>query len=167
MNTDRIRKEVVLHAPRKRVWSAITDAGEFGTWFGVEIDGPFVAGQDAIGTIMPTKVDPEVARLQEPHRGTAFRIRVEKIEPMQLFSFRWHPFAIDSTQNYEVEPMTLVTFELADVEDGVQLTIEESGFDELPVGRRETAWTANDGGWEHQVKLIERYLSLYGIQDAP
>ncbi|WP_343616452.1 SRPBCC family protein [Novosphingobium sp.] len=164
MNTDRIEKQIILRATRERVWQAISDSAQFGIWFGVEFDGPFVAGQAMIGRIVPTQVDPDVARLQEPHRGTAFRIVVERIEPMEAFAFRWHPFAIDLAYDYEAEPMTLVTFGLSDVEDGVLLSITETGFDRLPMARRAQAWQANDGGWQHQTRLIERYLALEARQ---
>jgi uncharacterized protein YndB with AHSA1/START domain len=160
MEASQIEKKIMLKATPDRVWRALTDSSRFGEWFGVEIDRPFVAGQEAVGRIVPTRVDPEVARLQEPHRGVAWRVKVEQIEPMRLFSFRWHPFAIDPAQDYAVEPMTLVTFELAEVEGGVLLTITESGFDQLPADRRSEAIKANDGGWAHQAKLIEKYLAL-------
>jgi len=159
MNTDRIVKTIVLQAPRERVWQAITDFRRFGVWFGVELDGPFVAGQEATGRIIPTQVDPEVARLQEPVRGVAWRVKVERIEPMTLFSFHWHPYAIDPGTDYSQEPMTLVTFELKDVEGGVLLTITESGFERLPLARRAQALESNTGGWEHQTRLIEKYLA--------
>jgi uncharacterized protein YndB with AHSA1/START domain len=149
----------MLNATRERVWQAISDATQFGTWFGVEFDGPFVAGDWLDGRIVPTKVDPDVAKLQEPHRGTAFRILVEKIRPMRRFAFRWHPYAIDAGHDYAAEPTTLVVFELADTSNGVRLTITESGFDGIPLARRAQAFEANDGGWSHQVKLIERYLA--------
>lgn len=160
MDMNRIEKKTVLRASPERVWRAITDSAQFGTWFGVELGGPFVAGQDVVGRIVPTKVDPEVARMQEPYSGTAFRIRVERIEPMRLFAFRWHPYAVDPDQDYDAEPMTLVSFELAEVPDGVALTISESGFEQLPIERRAPAIEANSGGWEHQSRLIAKYLAL-------
>ncbi|SHG77972.1 Uncharacterized conserved protein YndB, AHSA1/START domain [Kaistia soli DSM 19436] len=167
MTTDEIKKEIVLRATRERVWNALTESGEFGIWFGVRIDGPFIAGHEAVGHIVPTEVDPEVAKLQEPYRGTIFRIRIEQIDPMHLFSFRWHPFAVDPSKSYDTEPTTLVTFQLADVEGGTLLTITESGFDQLPIDRRRSALEANDGGWEHQAKLVAKYLALDGKRDAP
>ncbi|MBB2206548.1 SRPBCC family protein [Gluconacetobacter takamatsuzukensis] len=160
METDRIEKTVILKATLERVWRAISESGRFGQWFGVEIDGPFVAGQEAIGRVVPTQVDPEVARLQEPHRGAAWRVRIERIEPMRLFSFRWHPFAVDPAQDHAAEPMTLVTFALAEVEGGIRLTITETGFDRLPLARRPQAFRANEGGWAHQARLIGTYLAL-------
>ncbi|WP_206240982.1 SRPBCC family protein [Novosphingobium terrae] len=160
MNTDQVEKQVILRASRERVWQAISDSAQFGTWFGVAFDGPFVAGQEIVGRITPTTVDPAVAALQEPHRGTAFKVFVERIEPMHSFAFRWHPFAIDPAHDYEAEPMTLVTFTLSDAEGGVLLSITETGFDQLPLARRAMAWQANDGGWQHQTRLIERYLAL-------
>jgi len=155
---DRIEKKITLRAPVSRVWRAISDAREFGTWFGVDFDGPFVAGARITGRITPTKVDPEVAKLQEPHTGKAFDFTVDRIEPERLFSFRWHPFAVEPGVDYSKEPATLVAFELAEVKGGTQLTISESGFDRIPLERRAMAFAANEGGWEHQSKLIEKYV---------
>lgn len=159
MNTDKIEKQVLLTAPRARVWQAISDAKNFGAWFGVKFDGPFVAGKPIRGQIVPTQVDPEVAKLQEPHTGTPFVCLIETIEPMERFAFRWHPYAIDPGSDYSQEPTTLVTFALADAEGGTQLTITESGFDQLPLERRAAAFRANEGGWEHQSRLIAKYLA--------
>jgi uncharacterized protein YndB with AHSA1/START domain len=160
METDRIRKTVVLRAPRERVWRAISDARQFGTWFGVEFDGPFVAGARLTGKIVPTKVDPEVARMQEPYKGKAFEFFVERIEPTKKISFRWHPFAIEPGIDYSKEPTTLIVLELEEVSGGTRLTITESGFDKIPLERRAKAFAANEGGWTHQLKLIEKYLAM-------
>ena len=111
-NTDRIEKRGLLRAPRERVWRAISDSSQFGSWFGVEFEGPFVAGSRMIGRIVPTTVDAEVARSQKPYEGTPFEITVERIEPQRLFSFRWHPYAVDAAVDYSKEPTTLVVFEL-------------------------------------------------------
>lgn len=162
MSTDRIEKRILLRAPVERVWRAISDAGEFGTWFGVAFDGPFVAGARLTGKIVPTRVDPEIARLQQPHEGKAFEIVVDRIEPPRRFAFRWHPYAVEPGVDYAKEPMTLVLFELEAVEGGTLLTLSESGFDQLPPARRARAFTANEGGWEKQTALIEKYLTLKG-----
>ncbi len=160
MNADRIVKTIVLKAPRERVWQAITDSSRFGVWFGVAIDGPFVVGKEATGRITPTEVDAEVAKHQESFRGVPWRAKVERIEPMTLFSFYWHPYAIDPGADYSEEPMTLVTFELQDADGGILLTITESGFERLPAARRAQALESNAIGWGHQTKLIEKYLAL-------
>jgi len=160
MNDDRVVKTIVLKASRERVWRAITDSSRFGAWFGVEIDGPFVAGREATGRITPTQVDADVAKHQEPYRGVPWRAMVERIEPMTLFSFYWHPYAVDPATDHSKELMTLVTFELRDAEGGVRLTITESGFERLPAARRTQALESNDIGWGHQTRLIEKYLAL-------
>lgn len=159
MTTDRIEKTIVLRAPRDRVWNAITDSKQFGTWFGVDFDKPFVAGTPISGRMTPTKVDPDVAKMQESFKGMKFDFTVARIEPMRLFSFRWHPFAIDPKADYSGEPTTLVVFELADVDGGTRLTITESGFDRIPLDRRAKAFEANSGGWEKQAELVAKYLA--------
>ena len=111
------------------------------------------------GKITGTKVDPEVAELQKPHEGKAFNIIVEQMEPERLFSFRWHPYAFEPGMDYSKEPTTLVTFRLEETPEGVQLTLTESGFDQIPLERRAKAFAANDGGWSHQMVLIAKYLA--------
>jgi uncharacterized protein YndB with AHSA1/START domain len=157
-NTDKIEKKVVLRAPHERVWKAISDSKQFGTWFGVDFDGPFVAGQRITGRMTPTKVDAEVAKMQASYAGMKFDYTVDRIEPMRLFSFRWHPFAIDPKVDYSHEPTTLVVFELEEVPGGTQLTITETGFDRIPLERRAKAFAANEGGWAKQVELIGKYV---------
>jgi len=157
--TDRIEKQVLLNAPRERVWRALSDAAEFGIWFGVRFDGSFVAGQRLTGRITPTEVDAEVAAMQAPHAGTSFEWLVERIEPMRRIAFRWHPYAIDPAVDYASEPTTVIVFELHDAPGGILLTVTESGFDQLPPERRAQAFAANDGGWTHQVRLVAKYLA--------
>ncbi|HEY2013730.1 MAG TPA: SRPBCC family protein [Bryobacteraceae bacterium] len=158
MNTDRIEKKVLLRAPLSRVWRALSDSTEFGTWFGVRFDGPFIPGASTRGVIVPTTVNAEVAAAQKPYEGKPFEITVEQMEPERLFSFRWHPFAVEPGVDYSNEPTTLVAFALEEVAKGVLLTVTESGFDQIPLARRARAFTANEQGWGMVVKLIEAYL---------
>ena len=124
-------------------------------------DGPFIAGKRVTGKIQPTTVDPDVAALQAPHAGKAFAINVERMDAPRLFSFRWHPYDVDPAADLSEEPTTLVAFELAEVTGGTLLTISESGFDRIPLARRAESFTANEGGWEHQSRLIEKYLASH------
>jgi uncharacterized protein YndB with AHSA1/START domain len=159
VTTDRIEKKTVLRAPRDRVWNAIADVKQFGTWFGVEIDGPFVAGKTLAAKIRPTKVDAEIAKMQQPYDGVTFEIVVERVEPMRELAFRWHPGAVEPGVDYATEPMTLVQFLLDEAADGTQLTIIESGFDRIPLERRANAFKSNDSGWAMQLELIAKYLA--------
>jgi len=157
--TDRIEKRILLHASRARVWKALADSKEFGEWFGVRFDGPFVAGAPLHGVIVPTQADVEVAKLQEPYAGRAFEITVDRIEPQRLFSFRWHPYAVEPGIDYSTEPTTLVVFTLEEQPAGIDLTVTESGFNQIPLDRRAKAFAANEGGWAKQMTLIEKYLA--------
>ena len=158
VKTDRIEKKVLLRAPHGRVWQAITNAQQFGTWFGVKFEGAFKPGTLVRGVVVPTGVDPEIAKVQKPYEGMPFEITIDRIEPERLFAFRWHPFAIERNVDYSGEPTTLIEFALQDVEGGVMLTITESGFDRIPLARRAKAFEANDEGWDMMVSLIEKYL---------
>jgi uncharacterized protein YndB with AHSA1/START domain len=157
--SDRIEKRVVLRAPLDRVWRAISDPEEFGRWFGVSFDGPFVAGSSVTGAIVPTTVDDEVAKRQEPHAGTKSTWQIVAVEPKRRFAYRWHPFAIDPDADYDEEPTTLVEFTLTETPDGVLLTIVESGFDAIPEARRNASFEANSEGWAIQADLVRRYLA--------
>ena len=116
-------------------------------------------GAHVAGIIVPTAVDAEVARAQQPYQGTPFEITIDRIEPEQRFAFRWHPYAVEPGGDYSHEPTTLVEFLLEDVPDGVLLTVRESGFDRVPLERRAKAFAANEGGWTIQMRLIEKYLA--------
>jgi uncharacterized protein YndB with AHSA1/START domain len=155
----RIVKEVVLRAPRSRVWRAITDSSELGRWFGMRLEGPFRAGAPIFGIVVPTEVDPVIASHQKPFEGHKVELLVERIEPEQLFSFRWHPYAIEPGVDYSSEPTTLVTFELSEVAEGIKLTVTESGFENVPEARREQAFRSNEGGWAAQMGLVEKFLA--------
>jgi uncharacterized protein YndB with AHSA1/START domain len=156
--SDRIEKKIVLRASPERVWRAISDAEQFGTWFGVEFDGPFAAGAHVKGKIVPTKVDPEVARRQEPHNGMACDITVVRMEAEKLFSFRWQPGENPAAAAGDA-PTTLVEFALKPVAEGTLLTITESGFERIPLEQRAKAFADNEGGWEVQTTLIAKYLA--------
>jgi uncharacterized protein YndB with AHSA1/START domain len=78
-NTDRIEKKVLLRAPLGRVWRAVSDAKEFGSWFGVEFDGPFVPATRLTGRLVPTTVDPEVAARQKARAGLVFEFLIDRI----------------------------------------------------------------------------------------
>jgi uncharacterized protein YndB with AHSA1/START domain len=159
MSTDRIEKTILLRAPLKRVWRALSDSAEFGTWFGMHFNAPFEPGATMTAVIVPTTVNQEVAKMQKPYEGIAFEIKIEQMQPERLFSFRWHPGAVEPGFDYSSEPTTLVVFRLEKVPDGVQLTVTESGFDQIPLARRAKAFSANEGGWTLVIKLIEEYLA--------
>jgi uncharacterized protein YndB with AHSA1/START domain len=159
MSTDSIEKKILLRAPIKRVWRALSDSTEFGTWFGMKFDGPFAPGSCVRGVIAPTTVNAEVAKAQKAYEGLPFEITIAQMEPERLFSFRWHPFAVERGVDYSIEPTTIVAFVLEEVANGVMLTVTESGFDRIPLARRAKAFTANEQGWGMVVKLIDEYLS--------
>ena len=147
--TDRIERTIQLRAPRARVWKALTDAQEFGTWFRVEFDGPFVAGKSLKG------------RVTYPgYEHVTFEMRVERIEPESRFAFRWHPYAVDMKADYSREPMTSVEFQLEEAQGGTRLTLVESGFDRIPSHRRDEAFRMNSGGWDEQMKNIARHVGV-------
>jgi uncharacterized protein YndB with AHSA1/START domain len=149
-STDRIEKRVTIGVPRTRVWRALTQAQEFGAWFGVKLEREFAEGATVRGRITI-----------KGYEDAQFEMFIERILPERLFSYRWHPYALDPKHDYSAEPTTLVEFRLEETEGGkgTQLTIIESGFDRLPESRRAEAFRMNDGGWTGQIKNIERYVT--------
>ena len=145
---NRIEKQIELKAPISKVWRALTDHREFGEWFRVKLDGPFVPGQVSRGQIT-----------YPGYEHLKWEATVEKMEPEKLFSFTWHPYAVDSKADYSNEPPTLVEFTLQKTANGTLLTVTESGFDKIPSGRRLEAFRMNDGGWAEQVKNIEKHVT--------
>ena len=153
--TDRIEKSAVLHASLQRVWRAVSDSAEFGTWFGLKVDGPFVEGVTVTAAIVPTAVDSEVAAQQEAFSGDPFPLHVVTVDPPRRFAFRWNPLP----EKEFADLTTLVEFTLSEVDGGVLVEIVESGFDALPDSHRATAFADNSGGWATQLNLIGRYVS--------
>jgi uncharacterized protein YndB with AHSA1/START domain len=150
-DTDHIHKEILLNAPLSRVWHAVADAQRFGEWFGVRItDGSFTPGALVKGQI-----------LEPGWEHVPFEMWVDRVEPERLISFRWHPNAADTTHDYSAEPTTLITLELQPRADGVLLTLEESGFDAIPLARRLEAYRSNDGGWTEQMQRVARYVGQH------
>jgi len=158
MSTDRIEKQILLRAPRARVWRALTNSTEFGNWFGVTFDGQFRPGAKMSGVIVGTKVNAEVAELQKPHAGKKFEITIERMDPEKLFSFHWHPHAVDPNADYSAEPATLIVFKLEEKPEGTLLTVTETGFDQIPLVRRAEAFKANEQGWAVMINVVEEYL---------
>ena len=148
MVNDRIEQQIDLKAPVSRVWRALTDYREFGEWFRVKLEGPFVAGKEARGRI----THPGYEHLQ-------MTMVVQKIEPERLFSYTWHPYAIDPKVDYSQETPTLVEFTLEKSAKGTLLKVTESGFDRIPSGRRLEAFRMNENGWGQQLKNIESYVA--------
>jgi uncharacterized protein YndB with AHSA1/START domain len=143
-----IEKQIELKAPVSRVWRALTDHNEFGEWFRVKLENPFVPGQVSRGRI-----------LYPGYEHVTWEATVKKMEPEKLFSFTWHPYAVDPKQDYSSEPATLVEFKLEPKGSGTLLTLTESGFDALPKDRAFEAFRSNEGGWTEQMKNIERHVS--------
>jgi uncharacterized protein YndB with AHSA1/START domain len=149
-DTDRIERSIVIKAPRERVWRALANAEEFGTWFGVNLKGQtFSCGQSARGPITIPGFEHVI-----------WEVKIERIEPPSLFSYRWHPYATDPAVDYRKEEPTLVTFTLADAPgDATLLTLVESGFDKVPAERRLEAFRMNSGGWSAQMNNITRHVT--------
>ncbi len=145
---NQIEKQIEIAAPVSRVWRALTDSGQFGEWFRVKMDGPFVAGQRVGGQI--THPGYEHVRME---------IEVKAIEPETLFSYMWHPYSVDPKVDYTKEESTLIEFRLKPIAGGTLLTVTESGFDKIPSERRAEAFLRNDSGWAQQMKNIQAYVS--------
>jgi uncharacterized protein YndB with AHSA1/START domain len=147
-STDRIEKEIVVHAPRSKVWQAISDFREFGKWFEANMRDPFVPGSLSKGNLT-----------YPGYEHLTMEIHVERMEPEHHFSYRWHPYAIDPQADYSQEPTTLVVFELEEVPEGTRIKVTESGFDRIPLARREKAFRMNSDGWAQQMRNIARYVN--------
>jgi uncharacterized protein YndB with AHSA1/START domain len=148
MVNDRIDKQIELKAPVSKVWRALTDHQEFGEWFRVKLEGPFVVGEVAGGFI--TWPGYEHLRME---------VVVQKIEPERFFSYTWHPYAIDPKVDYSKETPTLVEFTLEKNGEGTLLKVTESGFDKIPAARRSEAFRMNENGWGQQLKNIESHVA--------
>ncbi len=148
LHSDRISKKMLISAAPERVWRAVSNAAEFGQWFGIRLEGAFEAGATMRGRITTPGYD-----------HLTVEMYIERVEPERYFAYRWHPYAIDPKLDYSKEPTTLVEFRVEPAPGGTLLTIEESGFEHVPIGRRAEAFRMNEGGWTEQLKNIDRYVT--------
>ena len=146
-DTDRIEKRILLRAPKARVWRALTDAAEFGTWFRVKLESGFAVGKRTTGKI----TYPGYEHLTRD-------VTVERMDHERLFSFRWHPYAVDPAIDYSAEPTTLVEFRLEQIPEGTMLTVVDSGFDRIPAARRAEAFRMNSEGWGIQMENVKHHV---------
>ena len=148
-STDRIERKVLIKATRARVWRAVSDAAEFGSWFGVDFKGKtFVAGKSVQGKIT-----------YPGYEHLTMEVLIDQVVPERLLSWRWHPAAIDPAVDYSHEPTTLVVFELEEVDGGVMLSVVESGLDKIPLERRATVLRLNSSGWDAQMENVKKHVA--------
>ena len=148
-STDRIERKVLINAPRARVWRAVSDAGEFGDWFGVDFKGKaFAEGKHIQGKIT-----------YPGYEHLNMDVLIEQIVPPQRLTWRWHPAAIDPKVDYSQEPTTLVVFELQEVGGGTLLTVVESGLDKIPLARRADVFRMNSSGWDEQMENVKKHVA--------
>lgn len=147
--TDSIERKIFLKASRSRVWRALSNAEEFGDWFGVDFKGrTMIAGRTVEGSVT-----------YPGYEHLRFEVFIERMEPERLLSWRWHPAALDPAVDYSTEPTTLVVFELEEAEGGVWLTVVESGLDQIPLARRALVFRLNTSGWDEQMLSIEKHIA--------
>ena len=147
ITTDRIEKKIELRHPRTKVWRALTGSQEFGKWFGAVFTDPFKLGATLRGKIT-----------HPGYEHMTMDVTIDRMEPERLFSWRWHPGAVEPGEDLSCEPTTLVVFELKEIPGGTLLTVVESGFDKIPIARRAKAFRDNEGGWAQQMKAIGAHL---------
>jgi len=142
-----IEERLELKVPISKVWKAISDYQEFGDWFRVRVEAPFVPGRSARG------------KLTYPgYEDSPWQITVKEMKPESLFSFTWHPYAVDPAKDYSHEIPTLVEFRLEKIPLGTVLLLKESGFDKIPKERQLEAFRMNSKGWAEQMKNIKAHV---------
>jgi uncharacterized protein YndB with AHSA1/START domain len=146
--TDRIEKEIVVRAPRSRVWRALTDTEQFGAWFGIKLEGVFAPGAHVHGQMA-----------NPPYKHVIVDFAIERMDPESRMSYRWHPYPVELGVDYSSEPTTLVEFQLEEVAEGTQVRVVESGFDRIPLARRAEALRMNDAGWAEELQNIARHVA--------
>jgi uncharacterized protein YndB with AHSA1/START domain len=148
MAENQVTKKVELKASVSRVWRALTDYREFGEWFRVKLEQPFEVGKIAQGMLT-----------YPGYEHYKWEAVVKKMEPEQLFSFTWHPYAVDLAVDYSKETPTLVEFRLEKTAAGTLLSVTESGFDKIPPHRFDEAFRMNSQGWAEQMKNIQQHVT--------
>jgi len=144
---DRISREVVIDAPREKVWAIVTEPRHVARWFSDEAE---------------SDLRPGGAMLLTWHGHGTYRGRVEAVDPPHRFAFRW--------LRREGEPgegnWTLVEFTLAPEGSGTRLRVVESGFQGLSWAEADKARYVgeNSAGWAHELGQLRDYAARLGAQ---
>jgi uncharacterized protein YndB with AHSA1/START domain len=141
-----IERQIEIKAPVEKVWNALTDSKLFGRWFKANFKSEFVAGK--------------ITHAKNTSKGFEMDIEfhIKEIKPQSYFSYAWIPFPMDRTFDYTKEEPTLVEFFLEQNNQGTMLKVKESGFNKVTASRRAEAFKMHTGGWEAQLKNIEKFL---------
>ncbi|MEO5668771.1 MAG: SRPBCC family protein [Bdellovibrionota bacterium] len=141
-----IERHIEINAPVSKVWQALTDSTLFAKWFKATFNGPFIAGKTTHG--------------KNTHPGYEFELEfiIKEIKPETYFSYAWTPFPADRSFDYSKEEPTLVEFRLAKTTTGTRLSVTESGFSKITASRRAEAYKMHEGGWEAQLRNIEKFV---------
>lgn len=145
---DKIERIVVLKAPIERVYRAITDPKEWGTWFAHGVEGDFEPGSQPV--------------MDEGEYGR-FRIAIIDVQPHHYFAFRWVSGSEFVPQGFVGNPLehpnTLVEFFLNEIDGCTELRLVESGFAGLPDKYAEKNFNENCDGWEYQLNSLTEHLN--------
>ncbi len=156
MDNDRIEKTIELRATRHRVWQAINNPKDFGTWFGLgealTLEGDFVPGARVIGVW-----DVGGREVRE------LFFTVDEVVPDSLLAFRWVPYEIPEGDDPAKHPTTRIELRLEDCAIGTRVVISEAGFAALPADKQYKR-EQNAGGWEIQAQAIACHV--LGVVEA-
>jgi uncharacterized protein YndB with AHSA1/START domain len=135
---DEVRRELVIKAPRDRVWRALTEADQLTRWFpdkAAEVD--LRPGGNAVLEWDEAKAEAVV----------------DVVEPPGRLVFRWRPEGLG-------RPFTTVSFTLEELGDGdsTRVRLVESGFASLPDQIETQSQKGNDEGWAHELQELKEYL---------
>lgn len=139
---DRIEQQITINATLDRVWDLVSTPG----WW------------------VPTKAEePEEPIVRTPGHQTVrhnetygrFVIEVVSIEPKTYAAFRW----ASQFPNEELAPgrSTLVEFRVEPGDQGVNVSVVESGFAalDLPEAQRKTGSEHNTEGWKQEMDVLK------------
>jgi uncharacterized protein YndB with AHSA1/START domain len=126
-----VERDIFIEAPIDVVWRMVTEPEQMTRWFADEVD-----------------LDPAVGAEGELRFKThrTFTLRVEAVEPMHRFAFRWAAVPGDKPPGGN---SLLVEFTLSEEAGGTRLRVVESGFEHLDWSDAEIAKYADDHnhGW--------------------
>src|SRR5206468_4029008 len=154
-SSDRIEMRIELNAPPARVWRALTDHREFGQWFRVNLEAPFVPRQSTRG------------RITYPgYEHLIMEVVVQKMVPERLFSFHWHPYAVDPKVDYSKEPPTLVEFKLEKTPDGTRLKLVKrlSGGSRVSIARLTQGSTLTRQAMTKHLRVLQDAGLVRGVR---
>lgn len=142
---DVIQREIVINAPKERVYDAIANPELVVKWFPETLEGKYEVGEQPI------------FGFGEHGRN---QVCIVDAQPHDYFAYRWVPGGNHFLGNVNTVANTLVEFHIKELNsESCKVILTETGFAGLPEEIAEASFNQNSGGWDFMLGRLVKYFT--------